>query len=166
MKIDFSVSGAKITSKNDRKEKHGDEQKIGVDIDISAVVPIEELEKLAIGKDKANYASMFFDDDGQVKTLGIKKLTFDREYPQHEAIIKVNNLSEPEITIYDVTIKKFAAELVFGKNALLSFQIQSHPDDEQIIFLTHALIKNDISVEIISPDIEVEGKPESQEHLI
>lgn len=166
MKIDFEVKGAQITSKNDRAEMHGDQKKIRVDVDFKATVEVALLEKLAEGDDRAKYESMLFDEKGQVKTLGLKKLMFDREYKEHTALIKLKDLREQEITLNEVTVKKFAAEPAFGKNAVFSFQVQCTPNDEELVFLSHAMTMRDLTVVVTSPDTVDEEKTESQENLI
>lgn len=148
-KINLEKSNAAITSVNQRAEKHGDEKKIAVDIDIRTEIDVEFLNQLAIGDDICEYGSLLYDEKGNVKTLGIKSITLDREYKDHTAIITLEDLQDSSVTLIEVKVKKFSAVPVYGKRVMLGLQIQCMPDDEQLVFLAHAMTKSSVIVEII-----------------
>lgn len=151
-KINMTQSSGEIKSINQRAEKHGNEKKIAVDIDILTEVHIEFIKQMSIGDVDCNYEDMFYDEKGNVKTLGLKKIEFDREYKNHTAVITLDDLNNSNIKLTDIKIKKFFVIPVYGKRISLSLQIQCMPSDDELVFLAHAHTKNNILIEIIESD--------------
>jgi hypothetical protein len=166
MKIEFEAKGVIITSKGDKAELHGNDRVVRIDVDFKGLVDIDVLEKFATGEDRANYAKMLFDDKDQFKTLGLKKLVYERDYEGHNVTIKLNDLQENKIELTDVSVKKFVAEPTFGKMSGLTFQIQCHPGDEQLSALSNAVGKKDLTVVITAPETVDESDEDKQETMI
>lgn len=151
IRLEMEERSAVITNLNTRVEKHGpDEKVVGTDIDVQMLVPIDKLNKLAVGCN-IDYGKMFYDKDGALNQSGILKLIFDRNYEEHIVVLSNDNITKQSVTIDDVTIKKFSATLDAGREAKLTFQIQCHASDEVESFLRQALIKDSILVEIQEP---------------
>lgn len=119
---------AKMTSGNVRKERHGqDDGVLALDMDFEAEVSVENLAQMALG-DELDW-SFLYDQDGQVKNLGVKRLVFDREFEDHEISVGV---SDRGFDFSEAHLKKFSAEPVFGNRIKLHFQAQVHPDEQEI----------------------------------
>lgn len=147
--INIEKTSGAIKSINQRAEKHGDEKKIAIDVDILTEVPANYLQQLSIGDDSIDYEKLFFDDNKNIKTLGMKSISFDREFKDHTAVVGLDDLQENTVTLIDIKVKKFSASFVYGNRIALSFQFQAMPDDEQLVFLAHAMTRKNITIEII-----------------
>lgn len=150
--LTFELStGAKMTSGNPRKEKHGkDDGALAVDLDFSCEVGCEVLEQLALG-DSFDWGHLY-DKDGQVKNIGLKRLVFSREFEDHRILIKIG---DNDFVLDETHIKKFAAEPVFGGQVKLSFQAQSHPSEQEIGPILDGLV-NGCKIDISCPEIAEE----------
>jgi len=151
IRFTLNKTAAVITNVNNRIEKHGpDERKVGFDIDISAMVPIDVLNDLGVDC-HTDYKALFYDDKGALKQTGITSLVFDRKYEEHRFKLSMDTASEQTEIFPDVTVKKFSAAPDANNMVKLKFQIQCHPTDEALLFLTQAQIKDSVLVEIEEP---------------
>jgi len=129
LSLELKGVDADMTSGNPRKERHGQEDgALALDLDFSCEVLSDVLNQLSLG-DEVDYDNLLYDEDGQVKNTGIKRLVFARELEDHDLELKI---SKRKFDFTEVTVKKISAEPIFGTRVKLSFQAQLHPDDKQI----------------------------------
>lgn len=145
-------TAAKIMKLTPKREKHGKTKRfLGYEINVAVEVDIDALKNLAIGDD-IDYREFFFDEKGVVRASGISSLKIDREYEEHLVRINYDNaITDQGIYFRPTKIKKFSAVPVFGFLVKLSFQIQHQPDDEELVFLNHALVKDVVRLSIEQP---------------
>lgn len=119
---------AKMTSCNPRKELHGKEDGVvAMDMDFETEIAVNILEQMALG-DQLDWGCLY-DQDGQVKNLGVKKLMFSREFEEHDLTVQVD---DRQFDFREAHLKKFSAEPVFGNRVKFRFQAQVHPDETDI----------------------------------
>ena len=151
IRFSLNKTAAVITNVNNRIEKHGpDEKQVGFDIDITATVPIDVLNDLGVDC-HTDYKALFYNDKGELKQSGLVSLVFDRKYEEHRFKLSMDNVSEDSEIFPEVTVKKFTAAPEVNNTVKLKFQVQCHPTDEALLFLTQAQIKDSVLVEIEEP---------------
>jgi len=143
MNFELPTTKAIISNLNVRPEKHGpDEKVLGTDINFTVQVPCHDLGQLSFDADM-DYGSFLYDEKGQVKSHGIEKLNFGkRQFEEQKLTLSTSGL-EPNVgEQFLVTLKKFNAEPVFGRQVKLSFQAQFHPTGGDINQLTEGLLRD------------------------
>lgn len=145
------TSLAKMTSGNPRKERHGEEGgELALDLDFAVETEAGVLNQMALG-DEFDWQALY-DQDGQVKNIGLKRLVFTREFEDHTMTLTVGDRQH---TFEEVHLKKFSAEPVFGNRVNLKFQAQTHPNEDDVGPVLEGLV-NGCEVSISGP-IEEDG---------
>jgi len=163
----FVISGIEgsITSLNPRPENKGKTEKVlAYDIDLKLEANVGILEQLAVNE-KVNYAEFFFNEKGEVRHTGIDKIVFNRDFEDQWLDIQLDVVTEQKEAFGPLKLKKFTAIPVFGHRVVLTFQAQTKPRDEELLFLNHALIKKTVLITTRPPnqlDIEDVANQESE----
>ena len=133
--MELELTHVQITNKNERVEKHGDEYKLAVDINVAAT--LENVDAFPVG-----------DPDWTV----IKEIKLDMDLQGYA--VEMHDLYET-VTLLGTRLKKFKIE-PDGEAYAVSFQIQqSEPHDADLTTLAHWLMSR----------VEVQIRPESQPAL-
>lgn len=121
---------AAIGKINPRAEKHGNDKKPAMDINLKISLPAAELVQFSLG-DNPDYTK-FFDEKGQVGNHGVKELIFKREYENHSLGISfsaVKTVETAERFRLD-KLKILSAEFKNGSMVDLYCQAQFHPNEK------------------------------------
>lgn len=142
MNFVLPTMGAIVSNLNVRPEKHGpDEKVLGTDINFSVQVSCHELGQLAYNEDM-DYGDFLFNEKGEVKGHGIEKMLFPKRSFEDQKLILSTSGLEPNVgETYIVTLKKFSAEPVYGRQVKLNFQAQFHPKGGDLDKLTEGLLR-------------------------
>lgn len=143
--LEFQQS-AKMTSGNTRGERHGTdgEGELALDLDFTTEVGSDVLEQLAVGE-TVDYRKWFWDKDGQVRNLGLKRITFDRVMEDQVLYL---NIGEEKFVFDEVTVKKISAEIVFGFRIKLSLQCQTHPKEDVLGPVLQGLVTPQVNIRL------------------
>jgi hypothetical protein len=134
---------ASITNVNVRREKHGKEGKLGLDISLSLQTGNATLDLIQKGLKEALYKKA---DKGQQMDLveganGLVALKFphlepiklDIEYTGFEVILHGNlDATEGETPLVDVKLKDFTIKPIEGGSALITFKAQLQADLDEL----------------------------------
>lgn len=160
-----------MSNVNLRKEKHGDERKLGVDITIKFHAANRILDELESGlreslfrpAGKGEQIDLVEGADGlvAVKFPRIGGLSWDEEFPGYELEIAGGlGLSEP-LVLVDVTLKKFKFDPLEGGSVAITFSAVFHPDAEEAGTLC-SLIQDEVDLTLVPPSKqEAEQLPEA-----
>jgi hypothetical protein len=81
-----------------------------------------------------SWASMLWDEDGQVRTLGVSELNFDFAQESMKVEINDDTLTAKKMDVV-ATVSHVKARPVFGGHAELTFRLTWQPDPQRLRFL-------------------------------
>lgn len=147
MQLKLEELDASITNVNLRREKHGDDRVVAVDLSIVLEVSPEVLDQLAMNGDEA-FEKILYSENGNLKQSTLDQLAFSSEFEKHIVVIN-NSLDEKHAKEFDdAKLCKFKATPKNGHIIDLSFQIQLHPSDDQVHWLTDGYAREIWTLEI------------------
>jgi len=130
------------------REKHDNENVIGMDLKIKINIDADDIKPLVGGDD---IVGALWDKNGYPRYRSINHTTFDVEFKEHAITLakkKYNN----------VDLKNFRVAALENKRAELIFTIRVHPDGkEEIGELGFSLNTPKIALSIISNELPLEG---------
>jgi len=145
MNFTLTEINADLNNVNIRKEGHEDNSTLAVDLKFKVTIDAELLNPL-LGNQKTFIESMW-NDDGDPRFLGIDTLVFSADFQKH--VFKMDG-----IELKDCKVNQFSADLIYGKQAHLTFRVQAHPDEEQVAALASCM-KQQINIDIYSTQNEL-----------
>ena len=150
-KLHFEPTEAFVKNINLRREKHGEENKIAVDINLRAIVPPAILDSLVYGLDKS-FESILFSGSEQKKTSGLNTINFDTQFSSYIVSFNYSMLDDGKaLRFTNVKIGKFSATAQNGGLAELCFQIQLNPASDELEWLVDGYEHQTWLVECIGP---------------
>jgi hypothetical protein len=151
---------AQLDHINTRSEKHGEEDVLACDLNISVVMSAHDmLEQLCIGNPQP-LLDAFWDAKGQASEPTISAIKLNHKLKDHTFKISIG--IDDAITCEEVTLKRFSWIPENGHTMKLKFQVGMTPDEEDFAHIASGLKKN-VQITVIPPaqmDIE---EMESQE---
>jgi len=150
-KLQFEPTEAFVKNINLRREKHGEENKIAVDINVRAIVRPAILDSLVYGLDKS-FESILFSGSEQQKTSGLNTINFDTQFSSYIVSFNYSMLDDGEaLRFTNVKIGKFSATPQNGGLVELCFQIQLNPASDELEWLVDGYEHQIWMVECIGP---------------
>lgn len=141
MQIILDELDAAVTNINLRREKHGDDRVIAVDLNVTVEVSPKVLDQLSANTEES-FEKILYSDNGNLKQSTLDKLEFNTEFENH--VVKLNSraLEDDYAKEFDdAKLVKFKAIPKNGHIISLTFQIQLHPSEDQIHWLTDGYSK-------------------------
>ena len=130
---------------NLRKEGKDDDRVIAVDLKVSMLIDIRNLDVLT-GEDFPILEDMFYTSEGNPKFWSITKIDFESEFAGH--IAKIG-----QMVFGDCRVNKFSVGLKDERMARLTFMIHAKPQPDQVAKVAK-LLGEDITIAIEShPDL-------------
>lgn len=138
MEIKLERLQATLKNVNNRKESHGDERILAIDLDFIADVPRELIDQFAV--DKVKLSTAFWDKDGKPKYPQLGNQCLSMQYDNHRIQVTENgtNTNEPFIDGFVFSgckIKKVKFNANNNGVAELSFQAQMTPQSKDVPYL-------------------------------
>lgn len=148
--LNLSDNSILLSNKNERVEKHGEENKLAVDLDFKTTMPRDVIAEQLLGDERA-LSSLTGDN--------CKKVTLLVEFERHS--VEVKNMFH-DCTLFGCKIKKFVVEPKAEEDKwALEFQVQrSEPSDADLTALAH-MMQCDVQL-IIMPETQVAPEAPSQ----
>lgn len=158
---------ASITNVNVRREKHGKEGKLGLDISLSLQTTNTTLDMLQNGLKEALYkradAGQQMDiiegADGLValKFPHLEPIKLDLEYSGFEVILHGNlDATEGETPLIDVKLKDFTIKPIEGGSAQITFKAQLQADPEELSEVVDWWMVESVRLTLTPPKNQVE----------
>lgn len=146
-----------MSSLNVRKEKHGDERVLAVDITLIAIVPAETVAGL-VGAPPAAFRKLWWDSKGVPALENIKPIqlttklagTGDGTDSKHRIVLEDHITVEDRCTIID----KFVAAPIEGHKCSLTFRVAISEPSQDLIDVAAACLQESVMV-TITPDDEL-----------
>ena len=140
MSFKLKKVSAAITNLNQRKELHGDEVELGIDLNMKVEVKSEVLKPLVGNED--DITARLWDEKGSPRFVAIKDMEI-------ECTLEDYTLVMPGVKYKPVKIKKFKFKPRAGFMADLTFQIQlSSVEPDDVNALSKDYIKDSVKVTI------------------
>lgn len=141
-----------VTNINQRPEFHGEDKALGVDIDITMPLPVDQLAVFSMDDEKGkSYRDFLFTKSGEVRANGIKQLILDRDFEDHMVTFKLGRAKKDWHTFHAVHIRKFKAIPLFGSQVQLHFQVQIQPETADMAMLSAILLDSKVGLKIDEP---------------
>jgi hypothetical protein len=132
MSLSMVIERAKCTLRQNLA-KDGDEAKTVAVLKVRGAVVGSVLDKFGAGE-TVSWASMLWDEDGQVRTLGVSELNFDYSAESMRVEINDDTLTAKKMDIV-ATVSHVKARPVFGGHAEITFRLTWQPDPQRLRFL-------------------------------
>lgn len=134
--LSFTDYGAKILNVNPRKERHGDDLALAVDLKIEVSVSSHVLPALIENDDPdlfdqapdADIEDHLFDEDGRPRIHGVKHIELEKKFEGYDAQIN-------DLMLRDAKVNKFRVTPMGGRQVYLTLRIQSLIEEEQLSHL-------------------------------
>jgi len=153
--FEVASKNVQVTNRNLGDERHGDQIKDRLDLDMAWVVTPKDLEQLSLNEqDAPNYQTLLFGSEGSVKNVGFEKIPFTREFDNH--VVAVDLLSGQR-QFLSKRLRKFAAKVIPGNQIELTFQAQFQYETADELWFLSNLNKRTNEMAILRPaqmDIE------------
>jgi len=130
----FEPTQVIVTNVNLRRELHGEDKKLAVDLNIRAEVAPAIIDSLIFGQHEKIEKLLYSGSDLR-KAAGLSTIKFDTVFDKHMIVLNWSVDDEKALKFKDVKISKFVAEPKEGGMVELAFQINIQPSPEQYIFL-------------------------------
>jgi len=159
--FELNEARVRVANVNPRAEKHGEENKLAVDIKIEATLPGDTLNAFDPGLRAALYRDLRKGEQADLPGIGdnkfgavrfplVKPVVWDEEFTGYAMSIGTGlGLSEP-VRLSDVTLRKFVFEPMQGGSLGLTFSIVAHPDTDDAGVLC-ATIQDDAVLTLTPP---------------
>lgn len=140
MQLNFEEQDVRVSSLSLNREKHGDENAIGIHINVNLEASPAILDQLIAGDPV--FEQLLYDGEGNRRAQGLHGFSFDSEFENH--IIKLNHSLDDNFAkeFNDAKLYKFKATPKTGHIIELGLQILLHPSKEQIHWLTDGYEKD------------------------
>lgn len=157
MPITLSSVVAQLDNLNPRKEFHGEEKKLAIDLQISFNCPNTFLEQLDVGLLSFLYKPLSADMDlitpagtlAELRYPMIGKISHGYEGEGYKVGIEYG-VTGNDFLLCDAGVNKFRVEFKEGGSIKVSFRIQAHPSPETVGRLCE-LIGNEITLSLTPP---------------
>lgn len=130
----FEPTHVTVTNVNLRRELHGDDKKLAVDLNIRAEVAPAIIDSLIFGQHEKIEKLLYSGTDLR-KAAGLSTIKFDTVFDKHMIMLNWAVDDDKAMKFKEVKIGKFVAEPKEGGMVELAFQINIQPSPEQYIFL-------------------------------
>lgn len=151
--VNYNFRTAKVEKLLQKVDRQGKTDKsLGYGINVTAECDSSFLNALAAGK-APDYDEFFFDEEGALKPTFINSFSISRKLPEHKLEIEFDSVSasEKKMLFINVEIKNITVTPLFGKQFKVKFLAQISPNDDEILFINHAVLKESLHVRIIEP---------------
>ncbi len=156
MLLEFSAQ-SKIENVNFRKEKHGEDEVLAVDVKVSCELPVSMLHDFCIDQPEMTFSEFFYRDDGSLREFCLGKVDLTAEIFNHGVSFQtLSEMVEP-IDLDDVKINKFSFVLLPYRKVSMTFRVQKSLDDmnneaeEQTISKLAEMIKRGVKFTVQKP---------------
>lgn len=150
-KLQFEPIEVFVKNINLRREKHGEENKMAVDINLRATVPPAILDSLVYGLDKS-FESILFSGSEHQKTSGLNTLQFDTQFSSYIIELNYSQLDQDRaLRFTNVKLGKFSATPQNGGFVELCFQVQLNPQSDELEWLVDGYEHEIWMMECIGP---------------
>lgn len=150
-----------VTNLNVRKERHGDESQLAVDIKYELQASNEILESIEKGLREALFRKpgkgeqQTLQIDGNnltaVKFPSLAPVSLSHEFTGYEIHIGGELEATPAIPLVDVKIKKITIAPLEGGSVTLTFTGSSEADPDDLAGLAEALVRGDVRLTLTPP---------------
>lgn len=152
MKFTLPSTAAQLTHLNTRKEKHGEDTVVAVDLDLCVQVDADELlSQLCLGDHQPLVKALWVDDaHGSVRDPSISTLRLTHKLEGHTLRFStdLDENYQSGTLIADATIKKFKLEAQNGRMINLRFQAQVHPTKNELAKYAEGLKQEHVRISI------------------
>jgi len=137
-----------VTNINLRREKHGDDRVVAVDISFALEASPEIIDQL-LPNGNETFEKMLYTDDGILKQSNLEEMKISAEFDKHVVVLNNTALDDEQAKEFDdAKICKFKVSPRNGHVIDLNLQIQLHPSEEQIHWLTDGYVRELWTIEV------------------
>lgn len=154
LELQIDTTPARVTSVNNRTEKHGEDEVIGQDVNLSLSLPLEVLEQFAVDDNPPDWRAFLYAPDGTPRSLSLKPIQSKIEFHEHEVTLAYTDDEGEKSSrrFDDAIVKRFAFTAAAGYRLDASLQVQVHPEDARDMgWLVQLLAAGEATVQIGPP---------------
>jgi len=137
----------KATNVNLRREKHGDDRVVAIDVNFVLEVSPAILDQLSANTEE-KFEKILYSENGNLKQSTLDGMNFNTEFDNHVVILNSSIDENYAKEFDDAKLCKFKASPRNGHIIDLSFQVQLHPSEEQIHWLTDGYVRELWTIEV------------------